>query len=251
MKNVHGLIIALALGVAGALLNWAYLSSASRQVEMVDYIGIMPDVTIGRGEQLLGKHFEKVPIPKNRIGNLDDYAIRWADLSSAIANRNAARTLNSRSLLLEDDVKTAPTELRLKKTLTPKDLEEMGLPLDADAEEVALFVPVDTRTFVSALINPGDEISFLLPSGVPTRAEGPRTPEMIGPFRVLSIGNRLSSPEVMKASKIPAMQQNVITVRAARFKSGQQQGQLDGRSKKLEAYKRASSHRGLGVILHP
>ena len=255
MKNIQGLIIALALGIAAALLNWAYLNSAAREVEKVDFIGVKPGVTIGRGERLAEGHFVPVPIPKNNIGNLDGYAIRYSNLSTVTANRNAARTLTGGTLLLEHDLRTPPQELRLKKTLDPKDLEKMGLPFDANAEELAMFVPVDTRTFVPSLVKPGDLVSFWTVDA-PTRAGDPgATPggiPMIGPFRVLAVGNRLSSAEVMKAAQIPQTQENVMTISIGYVREGAgKKGRLDGRTTELLGYLRATNYRGMGVTLHP
>ena len=35
MKGIHGLILAIGLGIAGALFNFAYLANRSRDVEKV------------------------------------------------------------------------------------------------------------------------------------------------------------------------------------------------------------------------
>jgi hypothetical protein len=242
MKNIQGLVIALALGTAGALLNWAYLHSASQGEEPINYVGVKPGVTIARGERLVEENFVPVPIPKSAVGNLDDFAIRWADRSSAIANRNAARMLTGRSLLLEDDVRTSPAELKLKKPNTPE-----------DEEERAEFVPVDTQSFVASLINPGDRVSFrvrLKSPNTPTLAGDGGRPgppvEIIGPFDVLSLGNRLSSTEVMKASKISQTQENVMTIRVK-----YRDGQPEPKAQKLFSLLNATNSRGVGVILHP
>jgi len=255
MKNLQGLIIALALGIAAALLNWAYLNSAAREVEKVEFIGVKPGVTIARGERLAEEHFVAVPIPKNNVGSLDGYAIRYSNLSTVTANRNAARTLTGGTLLLEHDLRTPPQELRLKKTLDPKTLEQMGLPLDADAEELAMFVPVDTRTFVPALVKPGDQVSFWTvdaPTVAGPSGGMPATVPMVGPFRVLAVGNRLSSADVMKAAGVAQTQENVMTISIGRVRGGGgTKSRLDDRTIELLGYLRATNYRGMGVTLHP
>ena len=50
MKGIQGLIIAIGLGIAGALFNFAYLYSRAQKDEAEDFIGIDPKVTVARGE---------------------------------------------------------------------------------------------------------------------------------------------------------------------------------------------------------
>src|SRR6185369_3263271 len=113
---------------------------------------------------------------------------------------------DSGEIILRQRLKTPPPTMELTRE------DERGLP-----------VPVDTRSFVPALVNPGDMVSFLVtvggPSPPPSNTESgdgneptpaqsvvrPATVvnqriETVGPFRVLSIGNRLGSAEVLKAS---------------------------------------------------
>ena len=40
--------------------------------------------------------------------------------------------------------------------------------------------------------------------------------ETIGPFKILALGNRLGSPEVMRAAKMPQLQENVLAIRDAK-----------------------------------
>ena len=40
MKGIQGLIVAIGLGVAGAMFNWAYLASRSSQEATVSFVGI-------------------------------------------------------------------------------------------------------------------------------------------------------------------------------------------------------------------
>ena len=64
-----------------------------------------------------------------------------------------ARTLTGACLLLNDDLKTPPEELKL----------EPG--------ESAMWIPVDSRAFVPSLFKPGDMVLFMIPPvAMPTPA---------------------------------------------------------------------------------
>ena len=150
------------------------------------------------------------------------------------------RTLDSSSegglLLLQSDLKTPPSELQLGKG-------ERG-------EFIAA-----PRNFDTSHVNPGDKISFrvmTLPPPGPTPAakrvaddaaataaaagelqpkpeeleaasRGAGPSEIIGPFVVVSVGNRLGTLEVMKAAKIAPVQQNLLMIRISRNVSGEEE----------------------------
>ena len=243
MKNIHGLILAFGMGIAAAMLNWAYLNSEARRVTTVDFIGVKPGVTIGRGERLVEENLVPVPMPESQAADLRDFAILYKDLQTVVP-KNVTRTITGGSLLLYDDVKPPPPELTLKKPRTP-----------GDEEEVALFIPVDTRTFVPSLVEPGDMVSFLAitegaptPAG-PTPAAGsvpPAGTEAIGPFRVLSLGNRLGTADEMKGAHIPQTQENVMTISVTRTA-----GTFEPKAEKLLKYLRSTNFRGMPIMLHP
>jgi hypothetical protein len=169
--------------------------------------------------------------------------------------------------LLQDDLKTPREQLELGKN------------------QGAIFVPVDLKAFVPSLVTPGDKVSFLVSvpprPNAPTPARHaeadkgaagaagaggaaaepePLTPvaepdaglsaesgatEIIGPFTVLSLGNRLNSAEVFKAAHIPQEQPNVMTIQV-----GLEDNRLDDRSKKLWDRLKETNFRSVGVILH-
>jgi hypothetical protein len=244
MKNIHGLILALGMGIAAAMLNWAYLNSEARRVDMVDFIGVKPGVTIGRGERLVDENLVAVPVPMSQAGELNDFAIRHSDLQTVVT-QNVTRTITGGSLLLRDDLRTPPPELTLKE------------------DEIALFIPVDTRSFVPSLVKPGDMVWFLVFSDraaasptpadgatAPTPAAGPPVPpagtEAIGPFRVLSLGNRLGSADAMKAAGIPQTQENVMTIPGKLTA-----GKLEPKEEKLLKYLHATNYRNMPIMLSP
>ena len=221
MKGIYGLLVALALGLAGAVVNFAYLGSKLKDVEKWSYIGVRKGSHIERGQTLREEDLEKIELPQAWVGSLDDVADRWDVLKTVVLGKPVARTLNGPRLLLRDDYRNAPNEM-----------------LVLAANETARFVTVDSRSFVPSLLMPGAKVRFLVPAVVgPTRAVVPppettpggepslepvssqpkvlagETSDSIGPFVVLAVGNRLATPDVWKAHRMPQMQENVLTIR--------------------------------------
>ena len=232
MKGITGIIVAIGLGIAGALANLFYLHSEAQKVETVSFIGVKK--SIGSGERLVEDNLVEVKIPLDHVGNLVQYAYKWEALKS-VTGAPVWRPLdcsNGSVLLLRSDIQTPHKELVLQKG------------------ERAECVPVP-RNFVTAHINPGDKVSFRFwnaaPAAVPTRAVKEPSPaaasgdpaaaagdpapkpeaseaafvpsepgDPIGPFVVMAIGNRLDSVEVMKAAKIPQLQDNVLVIRISK-----------------------------------
>ncbi len=176
----------------------------------------------------------EVKIPLDHVGNLVQYAYKWEALKSVTGAPvwRAFDCSNGAVLLLRSDIQTPHKELALGKG------------------EIAVCVPVP-RNFVTSHINPGDKVSFrfwnAVPAAVPTRAVKEAAPaaasgdpsaavsdpapkpeaaeaafipsepgDPIGPFVVMAIGNRLDSVEVMKAAKIPQVQDNVLVIRISK-----------------------------------
>jgi hypothetical protein len=211
MKGIQGLLVAIGLGVAGALFNWAYLASRSSQDATVSFVGIKDGQTVNRGETLREDHLLELTIPERWVGNLKDFAFQYKD-KSTVVGRPVWRTLSGECLLLSDDLKTPPEGLKLEEG------EEM------------IWIPVESRAFVPSLISPGDEVMFLVPRLTPASlgmsavgGSGGRegsdaaqpissTTSEIGPFRVRALGNRLGSAQVWAAAKIPQLQENVIGI---------------------------------------
>ncbi len=222
MKGTTGIIVAIGLGIAGALANLFYLYSESHKVQLVSFIGIKKPVACG--ERLVEDNLLEVKIPQDQARSLVKYACPWSALKS-VTNETVWRALDNSEgavLLLWSDIKTPHKELELGKG------------------ERAAYVPLP-RNVVTSQINPGDKVSFkfwnAVPAPTPARKEptsasgtaeidpkaedaeaiaqvtGPS--EVIGPFVVKSIGNRLDSAEVMKAAKIPQVQENILVIRVS------------------------------------
>jgi len=253
MKGIQGLAVAIVLGIVGASLNWAYLYSRSKDFVTEAFIVVKPDVTVERGERLSEDHLEPLYVPLQAVPSFDRFAVRYADRRT-VTGMSVWRTLRGGYLLLQDDLKTAPHELNFGKR-SP-----------TGTEERAVGIPVDTKSFVPSLVNPGDMISFVASRGraggptlAPPRPEtgGPPKPQpgpgsaddgldIIGPFKVLSLGNRLGSSEVMRAAKIPQTQENVMTV-LVRIDGGK----LEQQAARLLKLVETTNSRPLAILLHP
>jgi hypothetical protein len=256
MKGINGLILAIVLGIAGALFNWAYLANRTSDKVNVYFIGIKRDVTLNSGDVIKAEQIERVGLPQDAVGNLKNFAVFFdganAEMQSVVGVK-VWRVIQGPRLLLNDDLKTPPPELRLEEG------------------EEAMFVPIDTRSIVMSLIEPGDQVMFLVSKsapGVPTpatpaaraapaavgdpipeaanadessSAEPPPPIELIGPFKVLSLGNRLGSAEVMKSARIPQVQENVMTISV--------KAKDNAKALKLQSRLDATNYRQVGVRL--
>jgi len=260
MKGIHGLILAIGLGIAGALFNFAYLANRSRDVEKVAFIGVKEDKVVGRGEPLTEENLEPVEIPRRWVGKLEDYAVLYS-ARQTVLGRRVWRALEGGSLLLRSDLKTPPRELNF------------GANLPSGVQEMATGVPIDSRKFVPSLVEPGDLVSFIVSASrvdSPTLAEAPRADpagkanpkgapsvmaarppsrdgvDLCGPFKVLSIGNRLGSHDVMQAAKISQTQENVMTI-AVKIENGK----MEPEAARLMRILEQAGTKSLGYLLHP
>ncbi len=240
MKGIQGLIVAGVLGIAAALLNWAYLHSRTSEEEMVAFVGIKEGKTINRGDALHEDDLVPLRIPARWVGNLKDFAVPYA-AKQTVVGQPVWRTLAGECLLLGEDLKTPPQELKL------------------DEGESVMWIPVDTRAFVPSLVVPGDMVSFLVArpvvptpirsgaeSSTPSNDNASASPvETIGPFKILALGNRLGNPEVMRAAKMPQLQESVLAIRVSNHVAGERE-----RAEKLWSLLQATNFRQVGVTLH-
>jgi hypothetical protein len=243
MKGMPGLAIALILGVLAAGLNWFYLDRKARDFDKVNFVAIAPETLIHPGETFAASHFIAMPVPEVAARKLEAIAVLWKDLDTVVG-MNAVREFSGDELLLRKDLETPPAELELAEN------------------ERALWIPVDQKNFIASLVTPGDEVDFLLPrtsvssSAAAPTGEGALTPtaaatpagrtELIGPFKVLSIGNRLGKTNVLNAARLPQLQENIITVRIKMSGSF-----VDEDAQRLLNALQATNYREVGLLLRP
>jgi hypothetical protein len=253
VRGLMGLLIAAGLGLAGAVCNWLYLDSRAQTEARVAFIGVKADVHLKIGDVFKADHFEPVEIPKSRLGNLQDAAPLWSARDAVIGLR-ANKAYGGGELILRQDLTTPAQE----------DLASML----AD-DEVARWVPIDSRAVISEQINPGDLVSFEVPrpraaastepapatSGPPEQRQpdglsslsGAKSDnvEIIGPFRVLAVGARRERPNIQQSRGRTGGSENTITI-AARLTNGE----IEPRAAKLFDAVRAAGSQGVYVMLH-
>ena len=239
MKGVPGMLLAIGLGIAGAFASWFYLAQKARELDQVEFLAVAETKEINAGHQFTKEDLMSVPIPKRNVGNLERSAVKWEMLSTVVGTR-ARKTY-------------APSEMIMHRDLTTPPDNDIRTQL-ADNENL-VWVPVDSRTTVPSLLNAGNMVSFIVPRG--NRAGGPTpvgaqpaagTPqltEIIGPFRIVSLGNRQGSAEAMKAAGVAPMQENVVGIAVKVVKD-----QLDEKSQKLADSLRTSGNQQFQILLH-
>lgn len=240
MKGVPGLIIAATLAIAGGICNWLYIARQADRYERESFIKVRVD-QIRAGSRFKREHFDKVDIPKNNLGNLEKIAIRWQDLSTVV-NQIAIKDYVRDQLVLQDDLKTPPQE-DLNSKIGPN--------------ERVVWLPVDPRSFNPQHVNPGDMVSFRVPAslgGSPTPAvsavgaepEPQAAEEIIGPFRILALGNRKGTPETARVAGQRFGSENVIAV------SVEVRGaELEPKARRIFDILGLTNFKGVQVLLHP
>ncbi len=241
MKGAYGLIFAVFLGLLGGVLNWVYLENKTRDVASVSFLGITDGASIAPGQPLNRQHFVEVRIPERHAKNLQDFVYLYEDRAT-LEGTPATRDYEGGELVFRADHRTPPAELKLDKN------EEM------------FWVPVDSRSFVPSLVNPGDRITFVVPvyanqSSRPPTGSAEVTEESadavagptieIGPFRVKSLGDRLGTLDVMKASRRAPVQERQIGIVVDVTKPEEVE-----RAKRLRDRLASGDYRNIGIILH-
>lgn len=237
MKNVIGLVIAICLGLVAAVLNWKYLERKSREVETVAFVAIDDQARLRQGDTFQESHLAPVEIPRRQVGRLDKSAVLYADRHTVIGMK-AIREYDGGEIILRQDLKTPPAELTLLEN------------------ERVMWIPVDVNTFVPALVAPGDFVSFIVPkpvdapelelTGTPEGAIASHSHEIVGPFRIVSLGNRLGSSQVFRAAGLSGGQENVLGISVQ-----VQRDELEPRAQKLFDRLKQTNFRQVGVLLHP
>src|SRR5690606_9008423 len=150
----------------------------------------------------------------------------------------AVRAYEGGEIVLRQDLKTPPGELTLAEN------------------ERAMWIPVDVGSYVPSLIEPGDMVSFIVPKSMAaandpesetgfTAAVSEGGSEIVGPFRIVSLGGRLGSDEVYRASGAGNAQENVMGI-AVRVDGDA----LEARAQKLFDRLQQGDFRRAGVLLH-
>lgn len=250
MKGPIGLIVALLLGVLATALNWVYLEGKTRQVRSVSFLGIREGVSIRPGDEIREADLVEVRIPEMHAGNLKSYVFAYDDRETLKGFRTT-RAYQGGELVRHEDFRTPPPELRLEKGT------------------MLAWVSVDSRSFVPELVNPGDRVTFLVPTTppraglqpVPTdNGDGTNPPtaaapvaanvELVGPFVIAAVGSRLGSAQVSQAARGRGMSDYELGI-LVKNEGTDAAPRLEAKAAKLADLSRRAGNQGIGILLHP
>ena len=237
MKGVQGLIIAAAFGIVGGFCNWIYINRLAENKEKVAFVMIDDSAQINTGDRFQDAHFSVVQIPRENVGNLIETAVLWSDRATAVGYP-ANKAYRGGEILLRQDLQTPGR----------KDLSEM-----LAEDEVIVWVSVSSGNIVPEMLNPGNLVSFEVPQipggGVVTSSsrELPGQPtELIGPFRILSLGTRTGKREVRRAAGVSSGPEHILAI-SVRM---QEDGEMEPRAARLVRALRLTGDKALRVVLH-
>ncbi len=226
MKAVPSLIVALILGAAAVIFNWIYLQKKASEFELVSFLGIRDDVSIRLGETLLESHFEEVPIPQRYAEKLRKYVFTYRD-KPTIVGINATRDYQGGDLVHREDYRTPARAIKLKD------------------DERLIWVTVDSRAFVPALVNPGDQLTFVFPAPGASGPAANATAETLGPFTIGALGTRLGDVDVAKGHSSGRAEERQVGI-IAKVESGK----LEAKALRLLELT-TGANRSIAVALHP
>lgn len=234
MRGTPGFLLAVGLGLIGAVVNWLYLAQKARQLDHLDFVGIREDVTINPGDRFQKDQFLRIPVPQHAVGGLQKAAVTWTALDTVVG-MPATKSYSPGEIVLWQDLKT-PAVTDLLDTLGPND--------------VAVGVPIDTRTVVVQNLNPGAQVSFITPrlgslGPTPAGTDKVQVPEFVGPFEILALGTRKGQLQVLQSSGGSSTQETTMTIRVRNV-----DGKPEEKWRQLLEVMRASNSAPLGVILH-
>lgn len=241
MKGIPGLVIAAVLALTGGLCNWLYLANQADRYERMAFL-IVNAEQIRAGDRFKKDDFTTVEIPRNNLGNLEAVAVKSSDLMTVVS-QVATRDLVRDQLLLREDLKT-PAQQNINELI--------------GSDELAISVTIDPRTFNPQLVNPGDLVSFRVPrNSIPIPAavgvgaadvsdQQAVTDEVIGPFRILALGNRKGRSEVAKAAGQSVGSETTITI-AVDYPNKK----MDRKAQRLLDISNLTGFKGVQPLLHP
>jgi hypothetical protein len=233
------LAVPVTLGLAAGGLNWWVL-----------YEHVAPQEFVKINEDLQAGHpFEESALEKLELSG-DIEALRKAAVPykerAVLFNRPAGRNLHAGDLVLWGDASPPPPT-----SLLAEEGEE-GLPISLEGISI-----------VPKLLHVGDQVGFLLTAGrapaAPKSADRGPAPGMelhyVGPFRILSVGDRLGEKAPNETARSSDADDRVITVAIRRGGEGRV---LDSDSASLVEAMDAmrggrdpAGHRVVSILLRP
>ena len=237
MKGAQGIMIAVAMGVVGFVCNWLYLEREASRVELVSFVGVSQPADVKRGDVIQSDDLVPISMPKSHESQLAQVAVLW-DQRDLVIGQKAARDL----------AVSGEAELVMHRDLTTPAIKDIN-ELIADNERV-MWLPVDSRTFNPQHVDPGDQVSFRIPEfgkgasrSQPTEAGG----KILGPFRILALGNRKGRRDVRQAAGLASGAEHVIAVAV---KVENPDGKLAPQAETLAGILAVNNFQGVQVLLH-
>ena len=237
MKGAQGIMIAVAMGVVGFVCNWLYLEREASRVELVSFVGVSQPADVKRGDVIQSGDLVPISMPKSHESQLAQVAVLWDQRDLGLGQK-AAR----------DRAVSGDAALVMHRDLTTPAIKDIN-ELIADNERV-MWLPVDSRTFNPQHVDPGDQVSFRIPEfgkgasrSQPTEAGG----KILGPFRILALGNRKGRRDVRQAAGLASGAENVIAVAV---KVENPDGKLEPRAETLAGILAVNNFQGVQVLLH-
>jgi len=238
MKGTLGIVIAVGLGVIGFLCNWLYLDGQNQATRTVSFVGIAKEARVNRGHRFEEEDLTEIKVPTRLATRLREVAVLWDERGVAIGQRATREfgTLGT-ELLTHRDLET-PTTRNLNEQI-------------ADNERV-MWLPVDSRSFNPQHVNPGDEVSFRIPGFADTSGSKQKTAggagEIIGPFKILALGDRKGRRDIRLAAGLPTGAENRIAIAV---KTVPLTGKLEVSAQKLANALAENDFKGVQLLLHP
>lgn len=239
MKGMQGLIVAGLLGVLAVALNWIYLNGKTKDKgDYVKFLAVKSGVKIAPGQIIRDDQLQAVGVPKDYAERLKETAYLYEERATVVGI-TATVEYQAGDLLCRQDYRTPPAELKL----TP--------------DEMLIWIPVNSSSFVPELVNPGDRINFIVPvyedRPVPAAGDGSVAAvparhlvetKSIGPFRVGSLGSRLASRDVARAHRLSTSQERLIGIVISEKDEREKVYLAD-----LQKYALSRDYRDIGVAL--
>lgn len=169
------LAVPIGLGIVATVLN--FMAGATSQ-KPVYFVAAKTD--IAAGTPFSDDVLISIPVPSSAVGTL----------------KGAAFTYDERAVLLG---RPCPRELKKGEIIFYQDASPKEPELDLHADEVAEFLSLEGITNnLPKVLKVGDKIGFYVPVAPPTDGKGDPLKagkmeiEYIGPFRIVSIGGRIT-----------------------------------------------------------
>ncbi|MDB5339239.1 MAG: hypothetical protein JWN70_4858 [Planctomycetaceae bacterium] len=239
------MLLPVGFGIAAAVINFVVLKQLNQQTEFVSVGGKVP---LAQGTPFAPANLTPLPVSGN-VAKLNKAWIRWEDRDT-IFGRPAGRTLHRGELVLRQDAQPV-------KELKPgPDEDAMVISLGTVEVEPKLLLIGEKIGFIIRQARPEPE-QPVADKAAPVKFVQPKKPDpqdvdikYLGPFRLLSVGDRLSR-NVGESKKDNRGDGRTVTIA---IKKIQGQEKIDENVERLVRASAKSGNRGesdlLKLVLH-